>query len=228
MQESGPVWDIWVRAGHWTLVAAIAFQWYSGEDVALIEAHATVGILIFGWVGFRVIWGFAGPEYARFRSFTPTHLKALTASVKRLFNRESEPTPGHTLTGGLGVYALLGLMGMAALTGMASTDDIFFDGPLVPVLNRTLVDWASFSHPLITQTVLIVAGLHITAIAWHTFAIKEPLIAGMLHGRKPLRGKHLNTPRADSRRVKLQGGLLLTICLAASYGLFAVFLGGVS
>jgi cytochrome b len=219
-----PVWDVWVRLGHWAIVVAIGFQWYSGEDIGLIDAHATVGILLAGWVVFRVLWGFVGPEYARFQSFTPKHPRALYESVKRLIQRQPEPTPGHSLTGGVGVYLLLGLIGLAALTGMASTDDIFFDGPLVSVLPRDWVDWASSSHHLITTLVFVTAALHLAAIAYHSLVIKEPLIAGMVHGRKPSHGVTLDRPRADTTATRIKGALLMATCLGGSYALFGLYL----
>ncbi len=219
-----PVWDVWVRLGHWTIVVAIAFQWYSGEDIGLIDAHATVGILLAGWVVFRILWGFLGPEYARFQTFTPKSPQMLYQSVVRLIRRESEATPGHSLIGGLGVYLLLTLIGMAALTGMASTDDIFFDGPLVSVLPRAWVDWASSSHHLITKLVFITAGLHLLAIAYHSLAMKEPLVSGMLHGQKPSHGVQLSRPRADTTTMRVRGALLMAVCLGGSYSLFGLYL----
>ena len=224
MNTHVPVWDIWVRLGHWAIVVAICFQWYSGEDIGLIDAHATVGILLAGWVAFRILWGFVGPEYARFQTFTPKSPQALYQSVIRLIRREPEATPGHSLTGGVGVYLLLTLIGLAALTGMASTDDIFFDGPLVSVLPRDWVDWASSSHHLITKLVFITAGLHVAAIAYHSLVIKEPLLAGMVSGRKPSHGVALHTPRADTTAIRVKGALLMAVCLGGSYGLFGLYL----
>ena len=54
MSALRPVWDIWVRLGHWLIVAGVVFQQISGKELELIDAHATVGILLCGWVLFRV------------------------------------------------------------------------------------------------------------------------------------------------------------------------------
>lgn len=219
------VWDIWVRIGHWAVVAAIAFQWFSGEELDWIDAHASVGIVLFGWVMFRILWGFTGPAHARFSAFTPTQFSQIKQSIKCLIKGTSESTPGHTFIGGIGIYLLLGLLALAALTGMASTDDIYFDGPLVPLLDRDLVDLASRSHGLVTDALFVVIGLHISAIAWHVLRIKEPLLAGMWHGRKPSHGQTAGQPAANSRMIWLRGFVFLSLCLAASYGLFALYLG---
>ena len=55
MQSKQPVWDIWVRLGHWLIVAGIVFQQISGENLDLMDAHATVGILLVGWVMFWLV-----------------------------------------------------------------------------------------------------------------------------------------------------------------------------
>ena len=95
-----------------------------------MDAHATVGILLAGWIIFRLVWGFIGPQYARFSSFPiPTPQTALTG-VQKLIRKETEHTPGHSAIGGFAVYVLIGLIGLTALTGMASSDDILFAGPL--------------------------------------------------------------------------------------------------
>ncbi len=219
------VWDIWVRIGHWAVVAAIAFQWFSGEDVGLIDAHATVGILLFGWVLFRVLWGFTGPKYARFSAFAPKSLKAPIESARALVTATPEPTPGHTVIGGIGVFVLLTLIALAALTGMASSDDIFFDGPLVSFLSSDWVELASRAHPRVTDLLLIVAGLHVLAIAWHQLIMKEPLLAGMWHGKKPGHGHTPGQPPANSRMVWLRGFVFLMLCLGGAYGLFGIAIG---
>ena len=61
MQKTIPVWDIWVRLGHWLIVLVF----YSSKSLGrcgYIDAHATVGILLGGWVLFRILWGFIGPN----------------------------------------------------------------------------------------------------------------------------------------------------------------------
>ena len=126
MKALRPVWDIWVRLGHWLIVAGVVFQQISGKELELIDAHATVGILLCGWVLFRVTWGFTGPRFARFSSFPPPSPKAALNSISLLLRKEPERGPGHSAIGGIAVYLMITLIGLTALTGMTSSDDIFF------------------------------------------------------------------------------------------------------
>ncbi len=48
MYSPQPVWDFWVRFGHWLIALGVIFQQISGDELELIDAHATVGILLSG------------------------------------------------------------------------------------------------------------------------------------------------------------------------------------
>ena len=190
-----------------------------------MDAHATVGILLAGWIIFRLVWGFIGPQYARFSSFPiPTPQTALTG-VQKLIRKETEHTPGHSAIGGRAVYVLIGLIGLIAITGMASSDDILFAGPLAPLLPEFLVNLASLSHPVLSKLVLITVLLHVVAVLWHTILMKEPLIQGMIMGLKPGFGAPVGTPHPFSTTIVLRGFVVMTLCLGGAYAVFALFLG---
>ena len=184
MSALRPVWDIWVRLGHWLIVAGVVFQQISGKEIELIDAHATVGILLCGWVLFRVTWGFTGPRFARFSSFPPPSPKAALNSISLLLRKEPEQGPGHSAIGGIAVYLMITLIGLAALTGMTSSDDIFFSGPLAPLVSAGTVDLASRAHTVLSELVLIIVIVHLVAVLWHQIVIKERLIQGMITGFK--------------------------------------------
>ncbi|MGB1967779.1 MAG: cytochrome b/b6 domain-containing protein, partial [Litorivicinaceae bacterium] len=158
-----PVWDIWVRLGHWLIVAGVVFQQISGKELELIDAHATVGILLCGWVLFRVTWGFTGPRFARFSSFPPPSPKAALNSISLLLRKEPERGPGHSAIGGIAIYLMITLIGLTALTGMTSSDDIFFSGPLAPLVSEGIVDLASRAHTVLSELVLIIVIVHVAA-----------------------------------------------------------------
>lgn len=225
MSSPQPVWDLWVRLGHWLIVTGIIFQQISGENIELVNTHATVGILLGGWVLFRVIWGFTGSYYARFSSFPPPSPKTAIASLRRVLSKETEDTTGHSAIGGLAIYLLVTLIGLTALTGMASSDDIFFSGPLAPLLPANTVDLASHAHPILSQLVLVTVIVHVSAVLWHQFAMKERLIQGMITGFKPGFQQKTPLPHPFSKMILLRGFVVFSLCIGGTYGLLGIYLG---
>ena len=219
-----PVWDLWIRLGHWLIVAGIIFQQISGENIDLINIHATVGILLGGWVLFRVIWGFTGPYYARFSSFPPPSPKTAVASLRRVLNKETEETVGHSAIGGLAVYLLITLIGLTALTGMASSDDIFFSGPLAPFVSANIVNFASRTHPILSKLVLATVVVHVLAVLWHQFAMRERLVQGMITGLKPGFGSRTPAPHPFSKMILFRGFVIFSLCVGGTYVLLGLYL----
>lgn len=209
------VWDLWVRVGHWLVVGLIAFQFYSGEEIDLRDWHAWAGIALLSWIVFRLGWGFWGPRYARFSSFVGGP-SATWQSARRLIRREHETSPGHSVIGGLGVVALMALIAVLTLTGLVSTDDIFYDAPLNHWVNSEWAGWATSIHHLAGNALIVVVAAHVSAVVWHQWVMRQALIQGMVHGRKP-GGKE-----SFGARVYIRGLIWLTV----SVGLvLAVVLG---
>ena len=64
------VWDLPTRLFHWSLLALVVVAWFTGEEEgAAALLHRYAGEAIAGLLVFRVIWGFAGGERARFADF---------------------------------------------------------------------------------------------------------------------------------------------------------------
>ena len=169
--------------------------------------------------------GIHRPRYARFSSFPLSSPRQVIHSLQRVFTKHTEQTPGHTAVGGLAVYLMLILIGLTALSGMASSDDILFAGPLEPFLSPAFVDLASQAHPILSKLVLITIIAHVSAVFWHQFVMKEPLIQGMFHGLKPGFGYSIGHPHPFSKIVLLRGFILFSLCIGGAYGILGIYLG---
>jgi len=75
---------------------------------------------------------------------------------------------GHNPLGALSVFAMLGLLGFQAVTGLFATDAIAFNGPLYRAVpsswNDTITSW----HKLTEWYIYGLIGLHISTVLFYT------------------------------------------------------------
>ena len=180
------VWDIWVRAFHWLLVAALVLAWYSGEygfdELGAKTWHMRIGMVVLGLVIFRVLWGFVGSETARFSQF----LRGPRAIMDYLrASRRGEPTPiGHNPIGGWAVVVLLLVAAAQPLTGLFATDDILASGYLADDVPEAIQGAIGGWHKPMFNVLLALAGLHVLAIVAYRFK-GENLTRWMIVGQRP-------------------------------------------
>ena len=133
------VWDLPLRLFHWGLVVSV-FVSVGSAKTGVMFVHEKSGLTILGLVIFRLIWGFIGSPTARFSHFIKGP-SAVFAVLRALFQKQSDTASGHSALGGWAVLALLGITLYLPLTGMVSSDDILYEGPLaflLPDLMRTM------------------------------------------------------------------------------------------
>lgn len=111
------VWDRFVRFFHWSLVLLIVTAYVSAERSETLHVWAGHAVLIL--IVMRVVWGFIGAPHARFCSFVTSPLAAL-AYLKALPARRAPRTLGHNPAGGWMVLALLAVIALTTLTGLAN------------------------------------------------------------------------------------------------------------
>ena len=171
------LWDLPTRIFHWLLVLAIVAAIVSGQlGGNLIVWHGRIGMLIVGLIVFRLVWGLLGSTYARFTHFFPTPAKI------KAYLRGEWRQPGHNPLGALSVFALLGLVGFQAGSGLFANDDIAFNGPLYDVVGRELSNRLSGLHHLASNALYVVIALHLAAIAFYGHVKKNNLVKPMITG----------------------------------------------
>lgn len=121
MAERIKVWDLAVRLFHWSLVVAFVAAYLTGEDES--PNHVYLGYFIGGLIGFRLIWGFVGGRYARFRAFLYSPAETL-GYVRATLAGKSRHYLSHNPLGALMVFALLLSLTGTVLTGLALNGDL--------------------------------------------------------------------------------------------------------
>ena len=184
------VWDWPVRCVHWAivvlLVALVVTAKIGGNAM---DWHVRAGETMLALVLFRLIWGFVGTRYARFSSFVrgPAAVLRYARSVVR---PPHELHVGHNPLGGWMVMAMLALLLIQAGMGLFSNDDVLTDGPLVRFISKDLSDTISSLHSKNAWVIVALACAHIGAVLFYLLAMKENLIAPMVHGSKHLPATH--------------------------------------
>ena len=185
---SGQVWDVFLRLFHWLLVVALGVSWLTAElGVEYREYHFYSGYAALGLVVFRLLWGFIGPNFARFSNFLRDPKTVLEYVRARLAGEEPpEAYPGHNPLGGCAVLALLALVTAQAATGLFADDDILYTGPWREAVSSATANELTAWHHRNFNFLLALAGLHVAAILYYRWRFNEYLTSAMLHGRKAL------------------------------------------
>lgn len=206
------VWDLPTRLFHWALVVCVG-----GALVTVklggnwMQWHLNFGIATLALLVFRIIWGLIGPRYARFSAFLPS-VRAAWAYWRNA-STLTQHHAGHNPLGAWSVYALLGLLLLQASTGLFSSDDIMYQGPLSVLVSNDTVSQLTRLHKRGETFIFGLIGLHLAAIIFYTIK-GHGLVGPMIHGDANNHNLTAGTlPAQDDWRVRL-GGLVLAVILA--------------
>lgn len=164
------VWDAFVRAFHWSLVAAFATAWYSGDDYKTL--HLTAGYVAAALVSARVVWGVVGTGYARFAQFVRSPRLVWRYLADIATGREVRYL-GHNPAGGAMIVALLVTLSGICFTGWLLTTDAFWGTVTMEIIHETL-----------TNIALGLIALHVTGVVLASVRHHENLVRSMVTGRK--------------------------------------------
>jgi len=189
------VWDWPLRLFHWLLALAVAGLVMTGQQGGeAMVLHARLGYAVLGLLGFRLVWGFVGSKTARFRHFLASPAKAL--AYVRLSRDEKARWLGHSPLGAYAVLLMLSLLLAQALTGLIADDEIAFTGPLAASVPGAWSAWATWYHKSIGKpALLLMIGLHLSAIAYYAIVLRIPLLGAMIFGKREMPGFDVETKK---------------------------------
>ncbi len=175
------VWDPLLRLTHWSFALLIPAMWWTAENDKW-ALHKRLGLVLLGLLVFRLLWGFIGPETARFAQF----MKGPRTVISYLRGGSgAEPVIGHSPLGGWSTAVLLGAMLLQVSLGLFAGDP--FDGttgPLNPLVGFELADTITELHETVFWVIAALAVLHLAAITFYT-ATGNDLLSPMVGGSRP-------------------------------------------
>jgi cytochrome b len=165
------VWDIPTRVFHWLLAVSFAGAFLTAESERYRDIHVVLGYTLLGLIAFRLVWGFAGSRYARFRSFLFKPAE-IAAYVVALAKGKPAHYAGHNPAGSVAIFALLALGIASGVTGVVVFQDV--GGDAMEEL-----------HEVVSYAMLGVVVLHIAGVLVSSLLHRENLVRAMITGHKP-------------------------------------------
>jgi cytochrome b len=167
------VWDLPLRLWHWALAICVLAAWFT--PTVYDRLHRIVGYTVLGLLAFRLVWGFLGSRYSRFR-MVGVRLRAAPGYLWNLRRGMTGRYIGLNPAGTLMLVALLASLAVSTITGVMSVTVTFFG-----------VWWVEDTHHYSSDAVIVLVVLHVVGVVLMGILQRENLIRAMITGRKRIR-----------------------------------------
>lgn len=212
------VWDLPVRFSHWTIMVLFAWQFLTGHFGWLPDLHVWTGYLLLAALLFRVLWGLAGSDSARFGPMLSS-LREFGSALADLARRRPGYRAGHNPVGAVSVLLMLGLLLAQSITGLFVETWGDVRGPLAERIDRGTALWMADVHSLLRWPLLALVLIHVGAGFWHLLWKRENRIGAiMLHGRLKLPGTPELRPGTNTRAIAALAISLIVVACVAMFG----------
>ena len=213
------VWDLPTRIFHWALAALVVFSFTTGKiGGGWMDWHLKSGYAILTLLLFRLAWGVVGSSTSRFSGFVRGP-GAFYRYAGQILSKRYRAVIGHNPVGGWMVIVLLVVLLAQAGSGLFSDDEIATQGPLAEKVSNALVGKMSSFHEFNGWIIAVAAGVHVLAIAYYGFGLKDNLVKPMWNGWRTVDAGVTQPPM----RTAWLAAALLALAAAAVYWLVVVY-----
>ncbi len=170
------VTDAPIRVFHLLFAAGFAAAWLSGDADDWRALHVALGYTLVGLLGWRLVYGLFGPRQARLSAMVRRAaglLPWLRALPARLRGGDGQAAgywaQGQTLLTALLPWALLAVLPLLALSGLATYQDWGGVGEATEALHEGLANalgLVAFSHPLVVIANSLSKRRNLAATMW--------------------------------------------------------------
>ncbi len=173
------VWDGFVRVFHWSIVSGFLLNRFIVEDNNAL--HNWIGYFVLAMILLRLLWGFTGSHYAKFRNFVPG-MKSLITYLIDLVNFRERDYQGHNPAGAVMIIMLILLMMTICISGWMMGLDKFWGE-----------DWVEDLHYYGSSGMLYLMSVHAAGVFYASFRHKQNLVVSMVTGRKSRQRENYST-----------------------------------
>ena len=196
------IWDLSLRLFHMILILLVTGSIISAK-LDRLDIHQYFGVMILGLMFFRILWGFLGTFNSTFKSFIFSPYNIYLIFLGRYQNKSI-----RSPLGSLSVISFIFALFVLSVSGLFSSDDIIYDGPLVYLMPEYTYFWTKV-HNLFHFILYGLITLHLSAIFYYQFLKKNQIIQQFIDGYS--RDKYFNF--ISIKEKVLKGIILLLIFL---------------
>ena len=169
------IWDLPLRLFHIGLIFLVIGSILSAK-LDMLNLHQYFGVAMLGLIFFRILWGFVGTYYSRFKSFNLSLPDALSQ-----FSKTNSITSVRTPIGSYSTLIFITVLLSISVSGLFSSDDVLYDAPL-SFLTPNYTSYFTYIHNILHYLLYSLIGIHILAIMYYQSLKKMKIIERVLDG----------------------------------------------
>jgi cytochrome b len=162
-------------------VASFLLSWLTGEEY--YRLHLQAGYTVLGLICVRLLWGFVGPQHARFADFIHSPA-AIFGYLRSLPGSNRQRYLGHNPAGGAMVLLMLAGLFVVTLSGIALDAAENWSGPLSGMKLFHYTALIGSIHSASTDLLLGAVLIHLLGVGVSSLLYRENLVKSMLTGNK--------------------------------------------
>ena len=169
------IWDLPLRLFHISLILLVIGSILSAK-LDMLNLHQYFGVSLLGLISFRILWGFVGTYYSRFKSFNLSVTDALSQ-----FSKTNSITSVRTPIGSYSTLIFIIVLLSISASGLFSSDDVLYDAPLA-FLTPNYTSYFTYIHNILHYLLYSLIVVHILAIMYYQIFKKMKIIQRILDG----------------------------------------------
>jgi cytochrome b len=194
------VWPVYTRIIHWLIASSFTLAFIFSLYENLLNLHVAVGIIFGLMLVYRIIWGFIGPQYARFATLKLSLEKLKFYFAEKVQDRYRDIPAGHNPASSWFTLIVIIVGSIISITGLLLYGIQEGKGYLGFLNDNYYMHMHSLFiiHQYASYTLLAWAIIHVIGVLVEQFYHKTNMIFAMITGYKKAKGEDSKTGKYKS------------------------------
>ncbi len=183
------VWSLPTRIFHWLLVLFILGAFLASDEDELLDIHSAFGYGVGVLVIFRIVWGFIGPKYSRFKDFN-LNIQEAKEFMTNIFNPPKKYI-GHNPAASFVMLSIIIVLFFVVLSGALAYGAEEGRGVFAFLYNASKEsEIFEELHEALTTLLFILIGIHLAGVFTDFLLHKEDqTLKSIITGYKNIEGE---------------------------------------